>query len=834
MHIKLILNKEESMSRLTKISLLIIGIVVVIAIVMAVLVKTLITPEKIRATLVPLTERSLHRKVVLEKIHIGLFSGISLEDLQVRQKVGTDNFIAVKSLDLHYRFLPLLTGKVVIDNIKLVQPQIAVIRQPDGSFNFDDLLGRKFEKGKEKAKISEEAAPPSSAPEKALAGSVLNLLVNSVSISGGQLLFIDRSQPGQAPARYSLDRLSLDARNITLDKSFPVEFSAMFNGAKISLAGAYDIKDRLGNVDLDLQPLDLVNFAPYYRQALPGKLGSGLISLTLKTDLSPNRISVKGKVTLDRLDLMLNGLPEAELKQAKLEIDSSLSYQPDQKLLDFSSLLIKFNNIPVRTVGKVALSGKEPNLTMALFLDHLNLERLNQGLPEGLAKDIRAYGLSGQVNALVELAGKPSSGARLVKKADLRFEDVQANLSGVKAGINGSVEFTGQDLKADKLLLNLGDQPAQLSFDATNLFGESITGNFQFTADTLDFNKLIPVSKEKEAVAGNTEAATDPQAGHQDTGEQSGAAAAPAMGQPAKTGQQEIGPFSIPAEINGKVSINQGTYRQLSLDHLFADIQLKNNHLQITRAGCGLAGGKLNASTDTDLGVKGLAYQGKLDLSKIQLAVLDSGLFPDTGQSVTGVMDSTNTLTGHGTQSPALLKAMQVNGQLMIKDGQISGSPMLIALANFLGNIDLEKLSFTSLQSQYVMRNGVVSLRGALDSSQLKLKPDGTAAIDGPLDLSLNARLSPDAMSRMGSDNNLKQVMTDENGWGLLPLKLEGTLTGPRIALDSKALQKQAVGKAKQELQKQLLKKLSTDKKDQKSNQNKDLLDSTLKRLFGN
>jgi len=822
------------MSRLTKISLLIFGIVVVIAIVMAVVVKTMVTPEKIRATVIPLTERSLHRKVALENIHIGLFSGISLQDLLVRQKEGSDNFIAVKSLDLHYRFLPLLTGKVVIDHIKLVQPQIIVIRHPDGTFNFDDLLGRKIAEGSEKTKNAEQAVPSRSTPKNVSSGTNMNLLVNSVSVSGGHLLFIDRSQSKQTPTRFSLDQVTFTANKITLDKSFPIELSAVLNGAKISISGAYDIKDKSGKVDFDLQPLDLVGFAPYYRQALPGKLGSGLISLNVKTDLSPDRIAAKGKVTLDKLDLMLNKLPKADLKQAKLEIDSSLSYQLNNKLLDFSSLLIKFNKIPIRTVGKINLSGKEPNLAMALFLDHLDLERINQGLPEGLAKDIRNYGLSGQVNALVELAGKPSSGARLLKKADLRFEDVQANLSGVKTAINGSVEFTGQEIKADKLLLNLADQPVQFSLDAKNLFGDHITGNFQLTADTLDFNKLMPVSKENEAVADKGENIANPQAVHEDTKGQGGNVNTSNPGQQTKSGRSEIGPISIPAEINGKITINQGTYKQLGFDHLFVDIQLKNNHLQITQAGCNLAGGKVSASTDMDLGEKGLAYQGKLDLSKLQLAVLDNGLFPDSGQRITGMMDSGNTFSGHGTQPPELLKALQVNGQTQIKDGEISGSPLLITLANFLGNIDLENLSFLSLQSRYVMRNGVVSLQGALDSSVIKLQPEGTIAVDGPLNLNLNARLSPVAMAKLGSDNNLKQALTDENGWGLLPLKLEGTLSGPRVALDSKALQKQAVGKAKQELRKQLLEKISPDKKDQKSDQNKQLLDSTLKSLFGN
>ncbi len=822
------------MSKLTKISLLIFGIVIAIAVVMAILVNTLVTPQKIRAALVPLTEHTLHRKVALKSIHIGLFSGITLQDLQVLQKTGSDNFIAVKSLDMHYRILPLFTGKVVIDNIKLVQPHIVVVRQPDGTFNFQDLLGSEKEKGGVENKKTTQTAPLQTTSKKTSSDAGLNLLVSSVSVSGGQLLFIDKSQPKHAPTRFTLDQLALKAHTITLDKSFPIEFSAMLNGARLSLSGVYNITKESGDADLNIQALNLADFAPYYRQALQGKMNSGRISLSLKTDLSPDKISVKGKVSLDKIDLLLNKYPQGELKQAKLEIDSSLSYQLKSKLLHLSNSIIKFNNIPIRTEGNINLSGPEPNLAMAIFLDHLDLERVNQGLPEGLAKDIQPYNLAGQVNALVELAGKPSSGIRLLQKADLNFENVQANLAGIKTGVNGNVEFAGQELKTQRLQLNLADQPAELSLDASNLLGDHITGSFQLTADTLDFNKLISAGKDNQAVSSDSNAAVAPQAPSMDTTGQEKSATTKTKGQQQKPGKQEIGPFSIPAEINGKITINQGIYKQLNLDHISADILLKDNHFQITKADCDLAGGKLTASADVDLGVKGLAYKGKLALNKLQMAVLDNGLFPDADQGITGTMDSGNTFSGHGMQSPDLLKTLQVDGQTMIQDGQISGSSMLITLASFLGNIDMEKLDFTSLQSQYTMQNGVVSLNGALDSSLIKLKPEGRIAVDGPLDLNLDARLSPAAMSRLGADNKFKQAMTDENGWGVLPLKFEGTVKSPEIALDSKALQKQVVGKARQALEKKLLKKLSHDKNGQQGDQNNiQLLDSTLNKLFG-
>ena len=197
------------MSRLTKISLLVSGILVVSAIVLMVLVKTLVTPEKVGGTLVPLAEKSLQRKISLGKIEIGLFSGISLQDLHVLQRSGTDDFIAFKSMDLHYQLLPLLTGKIVIDQVKFVQPKIVVIRNIDGSFNFSDLLDHKVKtKEKDRPATSTEGESTSS-------GRAFNLLVNEVVISGGEVILIDGSKGGKAPSRYAVNQLSFQARQMS-------------------------------------------------------------------------------------------------------------------------------------------------------------------------------------------------------------------------------------------------------------------------------------------------------------------------------------------------------------------------------------------------------------------------------------------------------------------------------------------------------------------------------------------------------------------------------------------------------------------------------------------
>jgi len=800
------------MSRSIKITLVMIGILIFLAIFLVILVRTLVTPEKVRDTLVPLAEQQLQRKVTLGDVEIGLFSGVSLNDLMIKQKTGSDDFISAKSLNMHFQLLPLLTGKVVIDQVRLEQPKIIISRNPDGSFNFSDLLAPE----KESPGNGKSATPPDA--KSTPAASPLDLLVSKVDISGGELYFIDRFQSSQTPYRYTLAQLSMQARQMTFDKSFPFELSAVLNGTKIDLSGVYNLKARQGNFGLKLEPLELIQFAPYYRAALPGKLGSGRLSLNIEADITPTRISTKGQVGLDQVDLLLNSLPDAELKQARLKVDYALEYQPDNQLLDISTLFVNFNDIVIGGEGKMALAGKEPDLAISLKLKDFDLRNLAQGLPAGLVKDLQSYGLAGKVGGQIDIVGKPSAGIRLLKKADLQLIDVQASVASLRAGVSGAVGYSDQQLKGEKLQLDFAGQQALLSFTVAHLFANPITGNFQMSADTLDLNKLLPTAKYTAVGEGGTGSAVDTKVNSTE--------------QQMKSAAEDIGPFDLPVSMQGTLTVNKLLYKQLALDQVQADLLLKDNHLQITRFNSGIAGGKLSASADINLGVKGLSYQGQVNLSQSQAAKLVAEFYPSAGQSFGGLLQAQNNFSGRGTIPAKLLKSLQVKGLLQLQKGQVTGSPLLERFADFLGSPELKELSFETFQSQYDLRDGKIKLAGDMNSSSVKLNPKGTVGLDGQLNLNLGVHLAPEVISKIKIKGITQLMTTDDSGWGVLPLKITGPLTEPQFDFDAELLRKQAVDKAEKKLEKQLLKKIIPKGKDKPPV--KEMLDGTLKKLFGN
>ncbi|MBS3731515.1 MAG: AsmA family protein, partial [Desulfobacterales bacterium] len=218
------------MIRFLKISGVIVAGLVVLAVILLVVAKLFVTPERIRRTVLPLAEKSLDRKVEIGDIRIRLFSGVSIENLQVRMREGDQRFVSADSLVLRYQLLPLLKKQVVIDAVRLKNPTIHVIRNADGSFNFSDLL-------KNKGESMTAAGKPALA--QAGNGPAVNLLVSTVKISDGQLEFTDRTV-GAEPFEYRASGLTGSAKDISLEKAFPFNLSARLNEAGFSVSGTFN------------------------------------------------------------------------------------------------------------------------------------------------------------------------------------------------------------------------------------------------------------------------------------------------------------------------------------------------------------------------------------------------------------------------------------------------------------------------------------------------------------------------------------------------------------------------------------------------------------------
>jgi len=162
----------------------------------------------------PLIEDALNRKVQLQDIRLTIWPRIGarvagfavLDD----PAFGAGPFASLSSLDVGVKLMPLLSGKVEVEEITLRQPVITVIKNQKGVLNVS-TVGRKGVPVPEKP--SRAPIPSAEGPLKILA----LLAVDRVSIDGGKLTYRDLS--AAKPTDYVLQDMEVLLQSVRLEQT---------------------------------------------------------------------------------------------------------------------------------------------------------------------------------------------------------------------------------------------------------------------------------------------------------------------------------------------------------------------------------------------------------------------------------------------------------------------------------------------------------------------------------------------------------------------------------------------------------------------------------------
>ncbi len=223
----------------------IIGALVLLAAGASLMVKFLVTPEMVRKHVLPRMEKALQRRIEMGDVRIGLFSGIGLRNLTVYERDGKEPFVSLKEASLRYQILPLLSRRLVVDEIVLDKPDIHVVRYSDGSFNFTDLLKKELPKTAE----SEKKTP-------------FSFAVAKLSVTNGRVAYDDRKGISGSPFVYEAHDIKVSVKDLTPDHPFTLEFKAEVPGASFGYSGTVDrlkegpvVDGRITVADTDLAKL---------------------------------------------------------------------------------------------------------------------------------------------------------------------------------------------------------------------------------------------------------------------------------------------------------------------------------------------------------------------------------------------------------------------------------------------------------------------------------------------------------------------------------------------------------------------------------------------------
>jgi len=453
--------------------------------------------------------------------------------------------------------------------------------------------------------------------------------------------------------------------------------------------------------------------------------------------------------------------------------------------------------------GKIANATDKPSIDATVSVPQGDLKKLVAALPQNYAAKARPFDPTGTVKVDLKVAGPASAPAKdLLKSGEIALSNVQVTASGQRPEVAGNLKLAGDALSSRDLTVTLGPNKMNIALSVAHLMAKPLVVTSAVKAQTFSLDPFLTKGPEKGSAAG-------------------GAA------------KPEPGPMNLPVQASGTVEIGQTSYKGLPVTGLFLRYRLASNIFTAEELRGNVAGGSFSDSARVDLGRKGFAYSTRLVLKGVQSEQVVKVFAPKAAGKVYGALSLNADLSGAGTAGDAMKRNLTGRGDFTITGGRIVGTHLLQELSTFLKAPELREVQFTTFAGNFRVQGGTLILDSTIASKDLQTTPKGSAGIvDEKLDLSLPTKLSPALTARVARGGVAKYV-TDEKGWGILPLKATGTLTSPKVRLDTAAVGAELKGKAKEKIEQTIKEKLLKQKPGEKQRPEQELLQKGLKGIFG-
>jgi len=195
-----------------------------------------------KGTYLPLFEEALNRSIDVGEVRLGLIPApsVRLSGLRISENpsFAESTFFSARQVQLRVKFLPLLRGRFEITELILEKPIFNLVRQPDGTFNYADIAGRKrpVQTRREGARRVEPAKPVP----------VLPLIPSRMRIRDGQLNLMTQ---GKRPV--VVRGIDLFLKEFSTRAPFPFRASFDYPGIRtVSLEGELAYQEEKARLEL--------------------------------------------------------------------------------------------------------------------------------------------------------------------------------------------------------------------------------------------------------------------------------------------------------------------------------------------------------------------------------------------------------------------------------------------------------------------------------------------------------------------------------------------------------------------------------------------------------
>ena len=258
---------------------------------------------------------ALGRPVTLGDLSLSLFGGtVGVENVSIADDPAFSKspFITMKSLKVGVELMPLIFSRQLnITGIELEEPQITLLKGPNGTWNFSSLGG----------------ASKSTSPEPAKSGGSQGLSVDKLEIKNGKLS-VGTANSTAKPQVY--DDLNARVSNFSFTTQFPFELTVNLPGG-----GDANLTGKAGPInpqnaaktpfDAEMKVKDLDLAASGFVDPASGIGGS--VDLDGTVNSTGRQAKLVGTITCEKLKVSQKGSPAPKAVTVKYAIDEDLDHQ---------------------------------------------------------------------------------------------------------------------------------------------------------------------------------------------------------------------------------------------------------------------------------------------------------------------------------------------------------------------------------------------------------------------------------------------------------------------------------------------------------------------------
>jgi AsmA protein len=433
--------------------LLVVAAVVVLLIVVALALPFFVDVNHFKPTLEADISKALGRQVQIGGIQLAILSGgVTVNDVAIADDPAFSHtsFVTAKQITVGVSLMPLIfSRKLEVRSFTLVEPDVTLLRNPSGAWNFSSLGGATAPKNAAKE-------PAGSLPSGATA-----LSVEKLAITNGRITIGTAGGGGHAKPQSYTD-LNLEASDLSTSTQFPFKLSMKApGGGEVKLEGKAGPIDA---ADASLTPLTAKVDVDHFDVATTGFLDpssgiAGVIAFHGSVASDGHVATTQGTVQAEKIKLVAAGQPS----RVPVNVDYNADYDLKREAGTLKQGAVHIGKATANLEGSFDSSGAETSLRMKMNAQAMPvadlegvLPALGVILPQGASLEAGTLdanlAINGPVNKLtiegpIHLSNGKLAGFNLRSK--LGALGPFASLGGIPGGSDTEIQTFSADVHQD-------------------------------------------------------------------------------------------------------------------------------------------------------------------------------------------------------------------------------------------------------------------------------------------------------------------------------------------------------------------------------------------------